>query len=121
MKHAVFAAVVAAGLVMGAGHASAADQQQAASKPTAAEIDRHAMQQGPSTGRIGYPTHKDPPAPRRAAAPVDPKLLRPLTQREVGMLYGACIAYAECKTAYAKAVEHNQALLDARKAADRGD
>lgn len=120
MKHAAFAMVAVAGSLLIAGHAPASGQQASPAAPTAAEVDQHAMQHGPSTGRIGYPTHKDPPAPRHAAAPTDPRLLRPLTQREVGMLYSACVAYPECKIAYSKAVEHRDALERA-KASPGGD
>lgn len=79
------------------------------SAPTPAEVHQHAMQHGPSTGRIGYLTHKDPPAPTKTPVPVNPELLRPLSQREIGMLFNACVAYAECATAYSRAYEHNQA------------
>lgn len=121
MKHAALAVAVAAACVLAAAQASAAGQQEPASTPTAAEVEQHAMQHGPSTGRIGYPTHKDPPAPKRAVAPVDPKMLRPLTQREVGMLYNACAVYPECRIAYSKAVEHRDALERARQAPAEGD
>lgn len=121
MKHATLAFVVAAALAMAAGQVAAAGRQDAQAKPTQAEVDQHAMQHGPATPRIGYLTHRDPPAPKRDSTPVDPKLLRPLTQREVGMLYNACTAYAECRTAYARAYEHNQALLNAKRATGTGD
>lgn len=94
----------------------AVGQQAPSSASDRAALDQQVVQQGPTTDRPGYMERKDPVARRRAAAPVDPKLLRPLTQREMGMLYNACIAYPECKTAYAQAYEHNQALLRARKA-----
>lgn len=95
-------------------------QQAPSSASAAATFDQQVMQQGPTTDRPGYLVRKDRVAPRHAAAPTDPKLLRPLTQREMGMLYNACIAYPECKTAYAKAYEHNQALLRERKAQGEG-
>lgn len=95
----------------------ASAQQAKSSSPTSAEIERQAMQQGPATGRLGYLTHQEPRTPKRAEKPVDPKMLQPLTRREIGMLYNACIAYPECKVAYSKAYEHNQALLRAQRAA----
>lgn len=94
---------------------SARARQAQPPAPERAAVEQQAMQQGPATGRIGYRTHKDPPAAKHAAAPDDPAMLKPLTQREIGMLFNACIAYPECKTAYAKAYEHNQALLRATR------
>jgi hypothetical protein len=118
MKCTILAISVFATVALASSRMAAAGPPSSA--PTRAEIEQQAMQQGPATGRIGYLTHKDPSAPPHAAAPVDPKMLRPLTKREIGMLFNACIAYAECKTAYAKAYEHQQALLRAQKAAAGG-
>jgi len=120
MKCTILAISVFATLALGSGQAAVAGQPPS-SAPTRAEIEQQAMQQGPSTGRIGYLTHQDPPAPQQAAAPIDPRMLRPLTKREIGMLFNACIAYAECKSAYAKAYEHHQALLRAQHAAAGGE
>lgn len=120
MKRTVLAITIVAIAALTTSQWAGARQAPASSAPTRAEIEQQAMQQGPATGRIGYATHKDPSAPKHAAAPVDPKLLQPLTKREIGMLYNACIAYPECKTAYSKAYEHNQALLRAQKAAAGG-
>lgn len=115
MKHTILAITVFAIAKLASSQVASA-RQALPSAPTHAGIEQGAMQQGPSTGRIGYLTHEDLPAPKRAEAPVDPKLLRPLTQREAGMFYNACIAYPECKTAYSKAYEHDQALRRAQKA-----
>lgn len=120
MKCTILAISVFATLALASGGAAIAGQPPS-SAPTRAEVEQQAMQQGPSTGRIGYLTHKDPPTPHHAAAPVDPKMLRPLTKREIGMLFNACIAYAECKTAYSKAYEHHQALLRAQHASPEGE
>ncbi|MBN8736250.1 MAG: DUF4148 domain-containing protein [Xanthomonadales bacterium] len=120
MKCTTLAISVFATVALASGQAASAGQPPS-SAPTRAEVDQQAMQEGPTTGRIGYLTHKDPPAPHRAAAPVDPRMLRPLTKREIGMLFNACIAYAECKTAYAKAYEHHQALLRAQQASAEGE
>lgn len=109
--------VLCVGFGITSGTAFAAGQQSQTA-PTQDEIQQKALQEGPATPRIGYLTHKEPRAPHRAPAPVDPRLMKPLTQREIGMLYNACIAYAECRTAYDKAYEHNQALLRAQKAKD---
>ncbi|HET9819029.1 MAG TPA: hypothetical protein VFP92_07700 [Rhodanobacteraceae bacterium] len=114
MKRTVLAIVVCAGLGTVAGAAFAAGQQSQPA-PTSEEVEQKAMQDGPATPRIGYRTYMEPAAPARKQAPPDPKLMVPLTQREVGMLYNACVAYPECKTAYAKAYEHQQALLRAQK------
>lgn len=116
----ILAISVFAAMALMSGEAAIAGQPPSPT-PTRAEIEQQAMQQGPTTGRIGYLTHKDPPAPRHAAAPVDSKNLHPLTKREIGMLFNACIAYPECKTAYAKAYEHQQALLRAQHAAAEGE
>lgn len=121
MQRTFLAIIVGAGLAVVAGSAVAGGQQAEATQPTPAEVQKHAMQNGPSTARIGYLTQKDPPAKQRPVAPVDPKLLEPLTQREVGMLYHACIAYAECWAAYSKAYEHDQALRRARQTAADAD
>ena len=120
MKRTVLAITAVSIAALASSQIAGARQPPPSPAPNRAEIEQQAMQQGPATGRIGYLTHTDAPAPKHAAAPVDPKRLRPLTKREIGMLYNACIAYAECKTAYAKAYEHNQALLRARKAAGEG-
>jgi|SRR5690348_14979169 hypothetical protein len=95
-------------------------QQAPSSASAAAKFDQQVMQQGPTTDRPGYLVRKDPVAPKHAAAPTDPRLLRPLTQREIGMLYNACVSYPECAIAYSRAYEHNQALLRARKAEGEG-
>ncbi|MGH8213376.1 MAG: hypothetical protein ACREPP_09140 [Rhodanobacteraceae bacterium] len=100
---------------MAAGAAFAGGQQSQTVK-TQAEIQQKIMQDGPTTGRIDYLTHKDPAAPHHSAAPVNPKLLRPLTQREIGMLLNACIAYPECNSAYSSALERYQAQLRAQGA-----
>lgn len=115
MKRKVLTIIVCSSWVLAAGVAFADQQQTQSKQPTSAEIQQEAMQDGPSTSRIGYLTHMDPAAPHHAAAPVNPKLLRPLTQDEIGMLYYACVAYPECVTAYSHAYEHNQALLRAQK------
>lgn len=113
MKRIVLAAAMGVVAGFAANVVWATGPQEAA--PTSQEIHQKALAEGPATGRIGYLTHPEPvaaaPAPRR---PVDPRMLKPLTQREVGMLYHACVAYPECKTAYAQAYEHNQALLRAK-------
>lgn len=111
MKRMLFSITVCLALGAAATAAFAGDPP-----PTAAEVQQKAMKEGPSTPRIGYLTHREANAPRREAAPADPHLLKPLSQREIGMLYSACIAYPECASAYSKAYEHNQALLKAQKA-----
>lgn len=113
MYQRVMAMVVGVVLAACAGRAVAQVQQA----PTRAEVEQQAMQQGPSTGRIGYQTRRSPRVAKHKPAPADPKLLQPLTEREVGMLFNACVAYPECKTAYRRAYEHNQALLQARREA----
>lgn len=119
MKRTILAIVVAAGL--GAISAMAlAGSQQAQTEPTAAEINQKALQDGPATPQLDYLTHKDPVTPHHDDAPADPKPVPPLTRREAGMLFNACIAYAECATAYSKAYEHEQALLRAQKAKASG-
>lgn len=100
-------------------HAALAGGQQSTTEPSAAQVRQKALQDGPSTMQMEYLTHKQPVAPHRDAAPTDPRLLRPLTKREIGMLYNACIAYAECASSYSRAYAHNQALLKAHK--DAGD
>jgi len=115
MKRTILAIVVAASL--GAISAVAfAGGQQAQTEPAAAEIHQKALQDGPATPQLDYLTHKDPVTPHHDAAPADPKPVPSLTRREAGMLFNACIAYAECATAYSKAYEHEQALLRAQKA-----
>lgn len=96
-------------------------QESQSPAPTRSEIDAQAMQHGPSTGRIGARTQRDPHAARRAEAPLDPRLMQPLNEREVGMLFNACVAYPECKTAYQKAYAHQQALLEAQRRAAAGE
>lgn len=119
MQRMILAIAVAAGLgVVSA--AALAGGQQTQSKPTAAEIHQKALQDGPATPQLDYLTHRDPVAPRHAAAPADPKPVPPLTRREAGMLFNACIAYPECSTAYSKAYEHEQALQRAKKARAAG-
>jgi hypothetical protein len=118
MKRSVFTITVCSNLLLAAGATLAGSPQPRSNQPTDAEIHQKAMQEGPSTMQAGYLTQKDPVGPHRNASPVNPELLRPLTTREIGMLYNACIAYPECKVAYGKAQEHNQALLNAQKAGD---
>jgi hypothetical protein len=116
MKRTIFVMIFSSSLYAATGAVFAGSQQTGTKEPTRAEIQQKAMQDGPSTSQFGYVTYKASAAPSRNAAPTDPKLLRPLTQREIGMLYNACVAYSECATAYGKAYEHNQALLRAQKA-----
>lgn len=115
MKRMILAVVVAAS--MGVVSAAAlAGGQQAQAEPTPAEVHQKALQDGPATPQLDYLTHKDPVTPHSNGGAADPKPVPPLTQREAGMLYNACIAYIECKTDYEKAYEHEQALLRAQKA-----
>lgn len=116
MKRTILSILIGSVLTLATGWAIAGGQQADATPPTPAEIQQQAMKDGPSTGRVGYLTQKNEPASYRQSAPIDPKLLEPLSAREVGMLYNACIAYPECKTAYASAREHEQALQRARQA-----
>jgi|GEM_PF-6157739 len=113
MKRTILAIVVCSILGTAAG-AAFAGGQQAQTAPTQAEIRQKAMQDGPSTGRIDSITYKEPVAAHHAEAAPNPKLMRPLTQREIGMLFNACIAYPECNTAYSNALERYQAQLRAK-------
>lgn len=119
MKRTILAIVIAASLGAVSAVASAAGQQ-AQTRPTAEEIHQKALQDGPATPQLDYLTHKDPVTPHAHAAPAAPKPVPPLTRREAGMLFNACIAYPECATAYSKAYEHEQALLRAQKAEASG-
>ncbi|MEO6967236.1 MAG: hypothetical protein ABI132_02090 [Rhodanobacteraceae bacterium] len=123
MKRNAFVILVCASLGMAASTAYAGGPPSQPA-PTQGEIQQQAMQNGPSTMQSGYLTQKDPVGPHRKAGPVDPRLLQPLTKREVGMLFNACIGYAECATSYSRAYEHNQALQRAQKekvAANQGN
>lgn len=116
MKHATLAILVCATVGLAASVAVAGsppDQPQ----PTRAEIQQKAMQEGPATSQIGYHTYKEPVV-HHPQQPVNPKLMKPLSQREIGMLFNACVAYPECKIAYAQAHERYQAQLRAKAAAE---
>lgn len=119
MKRTILAIVIAASLGAVSAVASAGGQQ-AQARPTAEEIHQKALQDGPATPQLDYLTHKDPVTPHADAAPADPKPVPPLTRREAGMLFNACIAYPECAIAYSKAYEHEQALLRAQQAKASG-
>ncbi|TAN05597.1 MAG: hypothetical protein EPN38_10560 [Rhodanobacteraceae bacterium] len=119
MKRNIFAIVVCASL--GVAAAAIAGGPPVQSSPTRAEIQQKAMQDGPATGQIGYRTYRAPAPAKRAPQPVNPKLMRPLTQREVGMLLHACAVYPECKTSYEQAHERYQAQLRAAAAAEAHD
>src|SRR5579885_364029 len=112
MKSTVLAIVVCSISRLVAGAASAGGRQTQAA-PTPAEIRQKAMQDGPSTGRIDAMTYEEPVAAHRVETAPNPKLMRPLTQREIGMLLNACIAYPECTSAYTSALERYQAQLRA--------
>ena len=116
MKQKLLSIIVCSSLGLAAGAVCAGEPSAQTGKPTRAEIQQKAMQDGPASSQFGYVTYKAPAGLHHAAAAVDPKLLRPLTQREMGMLYNACIAYPECMTAYSSAREHEQALLRAQEA-----
>lgn len=106
------------GMAASAAYAGAPSSQP---DPSSAAVQQQAMQDGPSTAQIGYVSAKTPAAPHRDAGPVNPKFLRPLTQREIGMLFNACIAYAECATEYSRAYEHNQVLERSQQGNVAGD
>jgi hypothetical protein len=120
MNRIILAVTVCSGLGMVAGAAFAGGPQTQPAEPTQAEIHQKALKDGPATPQIDYPTKKNSVPPYEGTASSPSKPVPPLTQREIGMLYNACVAYPECKTAYAGAKEHEQALLKAkqRKAAD---
>lgn len=104
--------------MLGAGAAFAQDSGSAG--PSRAEIEQYAMAHGPSTSRIGYLTYHSPRPARSAAAPVDPRMLQPLTAREAGMLFHACSAYMQCRTEYPGAQRHYDALVRAGLVRDGG-
>lgn len=87
MKRIIFAIIVCSSLGMAASTAFAGGPSSQAAAPSRAQIQQQAMQNGPATPQIGYLTQKDPVAPYRSPAP--PRLLRPLTQREIGMTFVA--------------------------------
>lgn len=119
MKRIVVAIAAGLGLGMVASVALAGGQQ---SQPTQAEIHEQALKSGPATPQIDYPTKKNAIPPYQGTSHADPKAVPPLSQREIGMLYNACIAYPECKTSYANAKEHEAELQRAKQqqAADGG-
>ncbi|MGH8191143.1 MAG: hypothetical protein ACREP2_06825 [Rhodanobacteraceae bacterium] len=119
MKRNIATIVVCASLGMAAATALAGNPPEQP-KPTRAEVQQKAMQDGPATMQPGYPTHKDP-VTHHPAGTVKPKLMKPLTQRELGMLLNACAAYAECRTSYDQARERYDAQLRAKAAAAKQD
>lgn len=113
MKRIVLTVAVCSALAAGA--VFAAGQQTQPAEPSQSEINQKALQNGPATPQPNYLTHEEKVTPHPEAAPSHPKPVPPLSQREIGMLYSACIAYIECKTEYAAAKEHEEALQKAKK------
>lgn len=114
MKRNVVAIAVCLGLGVAAGTAFAGSPQS--TEPTQTEVHKEALKNGPATPQIDYPTQKNSVPAYQGEGSAQSKPVPPLTQREMGMLYNACIAYPECKTAYADAKEHEAELERAKKA-----
>ncbi|HKT42723.1 MAG TPA: hypothetical protein VJQ86_10275 [Rhodanobacteraceae bacterium] len=115
MKRIVLTIAVCSGLAMAAGSASAVGQQTQPAEPTQSEVNQTALQKGPATPQYNYLAHMDKVTPHQDKGPADQKPVPPLTKTEMGMLYNACIAYIECKTQYAAAKAHEEALQKAKK------
>lgn len=117
MKRTIVMIIACAALGAAAAAATAGSPPEQAA-PTRAEIQQKALAEGPATMQPGYLTHRDP-VTRHPAGQVNPKLLRPLTQREVGMLFHACSAYPECVAAYGQARDRYDAQVRAKAAAEQ--
>jgi hypothetical protein len=107
----IFAIVVATYLcASGIAHAGGAQGKHSF---TRAEILQYSLRNGPATA---HPEHLT----WRGAGSMQPPgniayvgALRPLTQREIGMLFGARTAYVEYRTAYDRTLRLYRALVQA--------
>lgn len=115
MKRIVLTISVCSALAMAAGATFAAGQQTQPAEPTQSEINQKALQNGPATPQPNYLTHMEKVSPHTDAKSSHPKPVPPLSKREIGMLYNACIAYMECRTEYAAAKDHEEALQRAKE------
>ena len=81
---------------------------------TRAEILEYSLRNGPATPHPEYLTWRRVGSTNPPGSITYVGKLRPLTRREIGMLFGARTAYVEYRTAYDRTLRLYRALVQAR-------
>jgi len=107
----MFAITVATCLCAATGIAHAGDAQR--KQFTRAEILEYSLRNGPATPHPEHLTWRGAGSTKPPGSIAHVGKLRPLTRREIGMLFGARTAYAEYRTAYDRTLRLYRALVRA--------